>query len=232
MFAECDWETESVFLMRGRPAPVPSHLSRLPTDDDPGVMNTISASSPVLPPQPRLPGQSNTLNLHRHALGQLFDRHCGTRRLMHEVRPVDFIHGREVLHAGEVDVDLVDDLALAKGARGARFEWGPASKGAAAAAAAYLDDFGQRAAAALEDELDVLAACSGHCVGLVSAMRLGVYDDCMWEFAWRGGGTHCRQCFPRQSHPTGWREVALWCGSVQRHRGMAAAQGALSSPDT
>ena len=50
--------------------------------------------------------EGDSLNLNRHALGQLLDRHAGARRLVSEVLLVDRVHLGEVVHGGDEDVDL------------------------------------------------------------------------------------------------------------------------------
>lgn len=50
----------------------------------------------------------NALNLDRHALGQLLDRHTRPRRLVGKVFLEDAVHFGEVRHVVEEDVDLND----------------------------------------------------------------------------------------------------------------------------
>ena len=50
--------------------------------------------------------EGDSLNLDRHALGQLLDRHTGASRLVSEVLLIDRVHLGEVVHGGDEDVDL------------------------------------------------------------------------------------------------------------------------------
>ena len=50
--------------------------------------------------------EGDSLNLDRHALGQLLDRHTGASRLVSEVLLIDRVHLGEVVHSGNEHVDL------------------------------------------------------------------------------------------------------------------------------
>ena len=50
--------------------------------------------------------EGDSLNLNRHALGQLLDRHAGARRLVSEVLLVDRVHLGEVVHSSNEHIDL------------------------------------------------------------------------------------------------------------------------------
>lgn len=60
---------------------------------------------PTLPPTSR---QRNTLNLHRHPLRQLADRHAAPRRLVFKMSLILLIHLREMGHVRQKHIDLDD----------------------------------------------------------------------------------------------------------------------------
>lgn len=70
---------------------------------------TQSTSSPNLHSQLRLTIISNTLNLHRHPLGQLLHCHTRPRGLVRKELLIYAVHLSEVRHVVQKDIDL-DDL--------------------------------------------------------------------------------------------------------------------------
>lgn len=80
----------------------------------PGLPPSLNATISSFPPDSIPSRQSNALNLNRHALRQLINRHTAPRRLMLKELLINTIHLREIIHRRQKDIDF--DHLLDRGA--------------------------------------------------------------------------------------------------------------------